>query len=194
MPFVILGRKAAAAVILAAATLAACSPVPRATLAALHAFDLSTVSAGELRLAVRVPSAFVLDDGAPTLTVTVAVNGGTPSVRRYAMTAIPVPPALGTEMRAGTALHVFALDARSAAELNAYLAELRETAAPGTRQLALGLGVEGCRTDGRSGRLEVTTFIQLAPTEPFLVLTRPMDIAAMAAMAGAEGAAVPACG
>ncbi|MCC6735904.1 MAG: hypothetical protein IT534_07215 [Bauldia sp.] len=192
MPFPRARRKAALAVI-AAAVLSACSPVPPSTIAALHAFDLSTVAAGDLRLAVRVPAAFVLDGGAPTLTITVAVAAGAPTVRTYTMAETPAPPELAAGAQSGTELRAYALDPRSAAELDAYLAELRHTAAPGSRQLALGLGVEGCRSDGGSGRLEVTTFIQLAPTEPFLVLTRPRDVATLAAMAGAEDATVPPC-
>jgi hypothetical protein len=186
--------KAAAALLLAALALGACSPVPRSTLAALHAFDLSMVSAGELRLGVRVPVAFVIDGGAPTLTISVGVDGAPPTLRHYAMGETAVPPALAEEGQAGAVIRAFALDPRSAAELDVYLAELRRTAAPGTRRLSLGLAIDGCRNDGRaSGRLPVTTFIQLAPGEPFLMLTRPLDLATMAAMAGVEAAPVPAC-
>lgn len=186
--------KVAAALLVAAFALGACSPVPRSTLAVLHAFDLSTVSAGELRLAVRVPAAFVIDGGAPTLTISVGIDGQPPTLRRYAMTEIAVPGSLAGDAAGGSVIMAFALDARSAAELDAYLEELRRTTPPGSRQLSLGLGIEGCRNDGRtSGRLPVTTFIQLAPTEPFLVLTRPLDLATMAAMAGVEAAPVPAC-
>lgn len=187
--------KAAGALLLAALTLAACSPVPRSTLAALHAFDLSTVSAGDLRLAVRVPDAFVIDGAAPTLAISVAINGGVPTVRRYAMTETALPPALANEAEAGTVVHAYALSERATDELDGYLREVRQAAAPGSRSLSLGLAIDGCRNDGRrGGRLAVTTFIQLAPTEPFLVLTRALDLATMAAMAGVEGAVVPACG
>src|SRR5262245_11634041 len=140
----------AAALLAAVLCASACSPVPRSTIAALHAFDLSTLSARDLRLAVRLPDVFLLEGGAPAMTVTVALNGGAPTTRRYEMVEAPLSGALTAEARAGSTIHVYALDDRSAADLDAYLADVRTTAAPGSRQLALGLSLDGCRTDGRA--------------------------------------------
>jgi len=178
-------KAAAAAGLLAVLILGACSPVPRSTMAALHAFDLSTVVASDVRIAVRSPDALVLDGGAPTLTVTVSANGAAATERRYVMSEIVTPPSLSAEARPGMVVQTFALDTRSSGELDAYLAELRRTAAPGQRSLSIGLAIEGCRTDGPDGRLAVTTYVQLTPGGPFMVLTRERDLAAIMAMAGA---------
>ncbi len=195
MPLKSFGRKALIAASAGLLMLAGCAIVPPATINALHAFDLSTVNPSELRLAVRTPDFLVLDNGAPELTVTIGVDGAAPVTRRYRMTpvmnAAELAP-LAREARAGAVVRAYGLDARSARDLEAYLDELRQTAEPGSRQLSTTMAIEGCRNDGRSGPVPVTTFIQLAPNQPYLVLTRERDLSALAAMAGYQ-ADVRAC-
>lgn len=191
MPVILTLRKAATGFALVAAV-AACSPVPRSTIAAFHDFDLSTVAAADLRIAVRTPDSFRIDGDAPGLTVTVVIDGGAPETRLFAMTEVPLPASLAGERRSDAAVRAYALDARSAADLDAYLADVRARSAPGLRQVMVGMSLDGCRTDGRSDGLPVTTFVQLEPTEPFLLLTRERDIADLARFAGVT-AAVAAC-
>jgi hypothetical protein len=85
---------------------------------------------------------------------------------------------------AGAVVRAYGLDERSARDLETYLAEFRRTATSGARQLSTTQAIEGCRNDGRSGPVPVTTFIQLAMSQPYLVLTRERDLSVLAAMAG----------
>lgn len=189
-------RKACLALTLSAGLLAGCSPVPMATLAELHDFDLSTVDAGAVRFAVRVPDFMELEGGAPVVTLSVGLNGAAPELREYRLTAEVIAAeaaALAPFSKSGAVVQSFALDPQSARDLNAYLEELRRTAAPGSRQLSLAVGASGCRNDGGSGRVPMTTFIRLGPGEPYLVLTRQRDIDRLARSAGAE-TGVRACG
>lgn len=196
MPRRTIGRKAMIATVAGLLGLAGCALVPPATIKALHAFDLSTVNPAELRLAVRTPGFLVLDNDAPELAVTVVIGGAAPVVRRYRMVEVTAPGELAPlagEARSGAVVRAYGLDAPSARELEAYLDELRRSAAAGSRQLATTLAIQGCRNDGgQGGAVPVTTFIRLAPDQPYLVLTRQRDLSVLAAMGGYD-AEVPAC-
>lgn len=171
--------------------LGACSTVPLSTINAMHAFDMSTVDPAALRLAMRVPNTLPLGAGVEAeLTINVGVNDRAPQTLTYRMTELTSAAelaAMSAHARSGETIHVFALDARSAGELAAYLDELRRTAEPGSRSLSLGLGFSGCDVASSVSSVPFTTFIRLGAGEPYLVLTRERDAIALASGANDPG-------
>jgi hypothetical protein len=183
-------RRAVPAVFLgaAAALLAACGHVPVSSLPSLMRIDFKTTNLGDLRATILIPAEIMPLPGTAKLTIKVTGGGG--DHERQALLEevtdkgelATLPQPVPADMR----MIAYRLPPMEAAKLNVFRSEIMaETGTTARRNLTIGIGIDKfCHTAPlREGPAYMTSYLRTSETRSHVVLTRNVDLKALAAEA-----------
>lgn len=161
-----------------AVALAACTDVPLSTVAALNRLDPATLDPRAIRIALITPTTFQPNAGQPELILTTGISDSPTEMWTFEFaerhSLAERAPLLG-ELRPGTELRVFGMEAGPAAELQRVLTSLSATPGDRERELAIAAEISGCVTEP-TRKLPATIYVSFAPNEPYRVLLRSSDL------------------
>src|SRR5262245_21793290 len=177
----------------------ACSHMPVTSMIKLARADWQNTDPGQLRAAVKLPTALRLKPNGVMLRVGVRIGAGPEEIEEFVLREVSDPNdvlALHAELEANTHIVAYRLDATEAARFAAFrdaLKRKKELAGGRGGAVSISLRPDACRIGELPPRpLYVTTYLKTAETEGYVPLLRDLDL--RNAMAGRDVVAeIPLC-
>lgn len=169
--------------------LAACGSLPLTTALSLARVDLLSVDPAGIRAAIRLPTDIDLPPGGAILTISAHVAGDAADTAR-SFTLINAGDREATGLaryeKPGFTIRAYRLSETDAVALAAFRDDvMRRAAGRKGNTLALSVGAKACRASGSGADpVPVATYLQLAPGNGYVVLTRETDLGAIQPLAG----------